>query len=178
MKILMTALMALTFFSGVAQAEVKVGYVDVQRAILEAEEGKARYKELETLKNKRQKEIDAMKSELMKLNQELQQKAAVLKEDVLRQKAMLLRQKQEALMQKGQQWQVELAGAEAQMLQAFTPRIEKVLKKLSESGGYTMIFQKAALAWAPPHLDITNEVIRQLNDSSGKGKKKRKKGKK
>ena len=93
MKHLIAILAALTLFGGVAHAKVKLGYVDVQRAILQADEGKKRYKQLEQLKNKRQKEIDALKSELIQMNQQLSQKAAVLKEDVLRQQALLLRQK-------------------------------------------------------------------------------------
>ena len=67
MEYLIAILAALTLFGGVAHAKVKLGYVDVQRAILQADEGKKRYKELEQLKNKRQKEIDALKAELNKI---------------------------------------------------------------------------------------------------------------
>jgi hypothetical protein len=45
------------------------------------------------------------------------------------------------------------------------PKFEVLLGQIAQREGLTMVFDKSSsgLAWAPPALDLTNELIRMYN---------------
>ena len=44
-------------------------------------------------------------------------------------------------------------------------RMADIVREIAQADGFTMVFERseAGLAWAPPSLDLTNEVIRKYN---------------
>lgn len=169
-------LSALLLFTGLtlgatsASAEVKVAYVDLQRALLEVEDGKKAKAELEKLKADRQKELDAAQAEVRKLKEAFDAQVKFMKPEVKQQKQMELAQKLQGLQQTFAEKQKELVKKEAELTKKIFARMGKILGALGEKQGYTMIFEKteSSLLWAPPHLDLTNDVIRRYNAGEGK----------
>lgn len=157
---------------GVAAADeaVKIAYVDLQRALLEVEDGKKAKAELEKLKASRQKELDAAQAEVRKLKEDFDAQVQFMKPEVKQQKQMELAQKLQGLQQTFAEKQKELVKKEAELTQKIFARMGKILASLGEQQGYTMIFEKteSSLLWAPKHLDLTNELIRRYNAGEGK----------
>ena len=79
---------AVLLVTGVARAEAKLGYVDMQRALMEIEEGKVAKAKLKAQFDAKQKDLDARQAELKKDNDNLEAAAreGLLKEDKLQQK--------------------------------------------------------------------------------------------
>ena len=46
--------------------------------------------------------------------------------------------------------------------------LTKVIERLARQQKFDYIFDNAAVLWAPRHVDLTNEVIREFNTSGGK----------
>lgn len=177
MRALSAGFVALLMFAGLsvtaagtASAEVKIAYVDLQRALLEVEDGKKAKKELEKLKASRQKELDAAQTEVRKLKESFDAQAQFMKPDVKQQKQIELAQKLQGLQQTFAEKQKELVKKEAELTQKIFARMGKILAKVGESQKLTMIFEKSesSLLWAPKHLDLTNELIRRYNAGEGK----------
>jgi outer membrane protein len=172
MKYLITILCGLTFTGGLAYAEVKLGYVDLQRALMEVNEGKSAKKQLEKMKSDRQKKLDVRQNELRDLQKNLEAQQAFMQEDVRRQKKQEFAQRLQELQATYLNLQKELAAEEAKLTKGIYDRMGRILGKIGEKQGYTMILEKSqsSVLWAPRHLDLTNDLIRRYN--AGQGKKK------
>ena len=179
MRFVLATLSALLLFSGAAQAEIKIAYVDMQRALLEVEDGKKAKAALEKMKKDRQGKLDAQQEELRKLQKNLEAQKAFMKKDVLEAKQNEFREKLGKLQKTFAQLQKELAAEEAKKTKSIFSKMGSILASMGKEGDYEMIFEKteASLLWAKSHLDLTNELIRRYNKGEGKAKK-GKKGKK
>ena len=161
-------------------------YVDLQRAVFEVEDGKAAKQRLETMKASRQTALDAKQTELKKLQESFEKQRDFLSADVKQKKEAEFRTKLGELQATYAKLQRELAEEEMKIQQEIFGRMGAVLEQIAQGSNYKMIVRKESLLWAPPHLDITNEVIRRYNmatgaksnaKSKGKGKARGKKGK-
>lgn len=181
MRYIFSTLAALLLFSAVAHAEdVKFGYVDMQRALLEVNEGKQAKAQLEKMKKARQGDLDAKQAELRKMQKDLEAQKAFMKADIKRAKEQEFGKKLQELQMTYAKLQKELAREEAKLTQKIFAQMSRILSKMGKSGKYTMIFEKteSSLLWAEPHLELTNELIRRFNAGEGKGKAKKRKAKK
>lgn len=183
MRILITALLmgfiALPLTAGVAFAETKLAFVDMQRALLEVGEGKKAKAKLEKMKKARQGKLDASQDELRKLQKDFEAQKAFMKDDVRKQKEEEFRKKLGELQMTYANLQRELAREEAKLTKSIFGRMARILKGMGEKDSISMILEKteSSILWAPQSLDLTNELIRRFNAGEGKGKKKGKKKK-
>lgn len=163
-------LTGLTLGASAASAEIKIAYVDLQRALLEVEDGKKAKAELEKLKADRQKELDAAQAEVRKLKEAFDAQAQFMKPEVKQQKQMELGKKLQELQMTFANKQKELVKREAELTKKIFSRMGAILATVGEKDGYTMIFEKteSSLLWAPKHLDLTNDLIRRYNAGEGK----------
>jgi outer membrane protein len=153
-----------------ADGKPKFAYVDMQRALLEVDEGKKAKAALEKMKTERQKKLDAEQEALKQLQQNYEAQKAIMQADVRAQKEDEMRRRLAELQMTYAKLQKELAQEEAKLTKDIFERMARILSKLGEKEGYTMVFDKNAggIVWAPKHLDITNELIRRYNDGEGK----------
>ncbi len=160
----------LLILAGAAQAETKVAYVDMQRALLEVDEGKAAKSTLEKLKSEKQKQLDESQNELKKLQSDFEMQKAMMKDDVRRQKEDEFREKLGRLQQTYAELQKQLAQKEAELTKTIFGRMAKILEKMGKEQKWTMIFEKteSSVLWAESSLDLTNELIRRYNGGEGK----------
>lgn len=180
-----TSLIALTALAGLATAAVaapkkgdnagkpaKVAFVDMQRALLEVEDGKQAKAQLEKMKEERQKELDAQQEALRQLQKNLEAQAKFMKEDVRKAKEEEFREKLGQLQLTYAKLQKELAVEEQKLTKDILARMSRILAAMGEEGGYSMIFEKteSSILWAPRYLDLTNELIRRYNDGEGREK--------
>jgi outer membrane protein len=73
--------------SGAAFAEVKIGYIDMQKAIQSTSKGKKAKKSLEKDFKAKKKELEKMEADLKKMSEDLEKKAMLLSDDVRGKKA-------------------------------------------------------------------------------------------
>lgn len=144
-------------------------YVDLQRAVFEVKDGKAAKGRLEAMKADRQKALDAKQEELKKLQESFEKQMEFLAADVKEKKAEEFRTKLGELQQTYAKLQRELAEEEMKIQQEILGRMGALLEQMGGESDYSMIVRKDALLWAPPHLDITNEVIRRYDAMSAGG---------
>jgi len=69
--------------------------------------------------------------------------------------------------QGAQQMQEELQGKEQEAMQGISKRMVQIVNEVVDREGFTYVLDKAALLYAPPASDITNEVVRRYNDRFG-----------
>ena len=168
---------ALTFLLAVgapsaALADFKAGYVDLQRALLEVEEGRAAKARLQKTLEDKQKEIDREQEGLRKEKEMLDKQASAMSEETRIQKATELQKKIFDLSQKWEKGRAEMANKERTELQAIFGKMDPIIAEIAQREGLTMVFEKSdsGLVWAPASLDLTNELVRLYNNQhKGKG---------
>lgn len=156
---------ALTFETSEARAEDPlIGYVNLQRAILEVEEGKRAKAQLKKTFDKKQKALSKQEAELKALQDKLE-KSAGKNDDATRKQRVDFQQKLMELQQVFMTEQQELAKLEQKTLAGITKKMRGVISDIGRKGKYTLILevQENRLLFGKPHLDLTNEVIRKYN---------------
>jgi outer membrane protein len=170
LKPLFFTLSLLLVSHGVAQAEVKLAFVDMQRALLEVDEGKKAKGTLEKMKSDKQRQLDGEQEALKKAKGDFDTQKAMMKEDVRRQREEELAEKLGRLQMLYATLQKELAAKEAELTKEIFKRMAKILEKMGREQKWTMIFEKteSSVLWAEQSLDLTNELIRRYNAGEGK----------
>jgi outer membrane protein len=157
---------ALSLVTSVAHAaEFKAAFVDIQRAVQEVQEGKAAKLKLQAFADKKSKDFEG-EQKLLKAEVEAFQKQAPTMEDKARMgKEQELQKKAYEFGQRAEKLRVEVAESERAELKKIFPRMETLLEQIAQREGLTMVFDKSSsgLAWAPPSLDLTNELIRMYD---------------
>lgn len=151
-------------FSKAADAKELIGYVHLQRAILEVDEGKRAKSQLKKSFDKKQASLQKREQELKSLKDAIE--ASATKDDpATRQKRIEFQNKLLELQQIFVKEQKELQELEQKELSAITEKMRKVIQDIGKQGGYTLILeiQESRLLYAKNHLDLTNEVIRKYN---------------
>jgi outer membrane protein len=152
-------------------AELKLGYVDLDRAIEEVDEGKAAKAQLKKDFDEKQKRLDEKQDEFKKLKADFDKQAMVMSEAARKEKGAELEKRFLDLQQFAMQLQKDLSERERAATAALFDKMAVVVKEIAEAEGFTMIFERrgAGLIYAPVSLDVTNELIRKYNGRHGAG---------
>jgi outer membrane protein len=156
-----------------ARADVKLGFVDLQRALNEVDEGKAAKAQLKKDFDVKQKTLDERQDELKKLKVDFDKQSVVMAEPAKRDRQAELDRKFMETQQLYVQMQKELSEREREVTKGIFDRMAKIIGEIAEAEGFTMIFDRenSGLIYAPVSLDVTNELIRKFNARGPAGKK-------
>lgn len=156
-----------------ARAETKIGFVDLQRAIREVEEGKVATATLKKDFDEKQRQLDGKKSEFDRLKTEFEKQSVVMAENVKKDKAAELDRKAMELQQLFMQLQKDLSEREGEVMRGIVDKMAGVVREIAEADGFSMVVERqdAGIVYAQPSLDLTNELVRKYNARFGAGKK-------
>jgi outer membrane protein len=160
---LLAALLALAPVA--ARAQVKLGFVDLPRALNEVEEGKAAKAQLEKEFKEKQKQLDAKQDELKKLKADYDKQAVVMSDQAKRDKQSELERKAGETQQLFVQLQSELSRREQELTGPILEKLGNAVREIAEAEGFTAIFERnrSGVVYMVAALDVTNEVIRKYN---------------
>ena len=167
MRILVLAgIMAFCLTSAsVFAADVKVGYIDMQRALNGSEAGKEAKEQLASRLKKYQDEINVKQDELKKLKDELEKQGMLLSETARASKEKDYQQKLKEFQRFTKDAQDELQGKDEEFTRKIIEEIEKVIKEFGKKNGYTFIFVRndSMMLYADDKSDLTDDVLKLFN---------------
>jgi outer membrane protein len=148
----------------------KFGFVDLQRALMETEEGRKARTDLKKVFDQKQKELDEQQNELKKGMEDLDKKRTLLPADKVKEKEAEMQAKLQKVQQTYMRHQQDLQAKEQEATGKIFERMQRIITKIATNENFTMIFDRvqSGLIFAKPHLDLTNEVIRRYNAGEGK----------
>ncbi len=150
--------------------DLKLGYVDLRRALYETEDGRKARASLKKVFDQKQKELDEQQEDVKKAIEDLNKKRTLLPADTVRQKEGELQERVAKVQQTYLRHQQDLASKEEEATQPIVERLQRIIGKIAAAENFTMIFDKSqGVVFAKPHLDLTNEVIRRYNSGEEKG---------
>lgn len=176
MKRLLSMVLALSILTVVPAlaAEVKLGYVDLQKALNLSEAGKAAKEKIQKKVKEHEGAIDSRQKELKKLKDELEKQALLLSDEARGAKERDYQQKLKEFQRYTKDIQDELQQKDADYTRQILEELFKVIKGIGEKEGYTMIFEQSesSLLFADDKIDLTDRVIKAYDAQakSGNGK--------
>ena len=169
-KLLITvaaAALAVPMFAQTAPARVAV--VDVQRVLTTSNAGKAAYDRLKKMQEERIERAKSMDEDLRKADADLNAKKISLSEDKLVEMQKSLADKKIAMQRFAQDADREVAEARDKALMELETKIKPVIDSIGKEMGLAAIFNKfeSGLVYASDAIDITEPVIKKLNETTG-----------
>jgi outer membrane protein len=148
-----------------SRAEQKIGYVNLQQAVNEVEEGKAARAALKKEFDQKQKMLDDKQTEFKKLTEDFEKQAVVMSEDAKRDKQADFQRRYVELQGLFAQMQKELSDRERDMMKGIFDKMEVIIKEIADAEGFSFVFeqQNAGLIVAPPANNLTSELVRKYN---------------
>jgi len=155
-------LVVLLMLPAVAMAnDVKIGYVDLQKALNLSEAGQAAKGKIAEKVKDYQGTIESRQAELKNLKDELEKKELLLSEEARSEKERDYQQKLKDFQRFTKDVQDELQQKDADYTKSILEEIFKVIQEVSEKGGYTLVLEKteSSILYAADQIDLTNAVI-------------------
>ncbi len=164
---LTVALMVTLGGASVAMAgdEVKIGYVDLLRALEESEEGQRIKSQMESEIQQRQQQLDAKQQQVMQSQQQFEQQASMLSPDRRRQMEMELQQEMAELQQTYLTLQQELMHQEVEATSRLFEQMRSVIEEIGQERGFTIIIEKTetSVLFSQDGMDLTDELIERFD---------------
>lgn len=144
-------------------AQMRVAVVDMQRALLETDQGRIAKNQLKGLFQKRQEELDQRQQALKQLRDQLERDRTHLDDATLRQRAESYQKQFVDLQQNFLQYQRELAEREAELTKQIYVNLQSVIRQMSQQEGITTVFEQGGVIWSRQDLDMTDRVVQSYN---------------
>jgi outer membrane protein len=158
----LAAVVTLAAASALAQAqELKIGYVNSERVMREANAAKAAQAKLETEFGKREKDLTDLGAKLKAAADKLEKDAPTLAEGERTRRQRELVEQDREFQRKRREFQEDLNQRKNEELAAVLERANKVIRQIFDQEKYDLILQDA-VHWSP-RVDITKKVIDALN---------------
>ena len=152
-------------FPRAVRADLKIGYVNLQMAVNEVDEGKAAKAALKKEFDQKQKVLDERQADLKKFKEDLDKQAVVMSDDAKREKQTEFDRKLMETQGMFVQMQKELSEREREMMKGIFDKMEGIIREIADSEGFAFVFeqQNAGLIVAPKQFDLTGELVRKYN---------------
>ena len=157
------AALAVFCFASTALAETKLAVVDVQRAVMENEEGLRAQAQLKKYFDKKQQELDGRQSELAKEKEDIEKQVKVLPQAQLQKRMEDWQKKASELQAVFVEYNKELQKKQSEMTQPIYGKVVALLRRIATQEGYDAILEKQAVPYMRSDLDLTDKIIQLYN---------------
>ncbi len=146
-------------------SDLKIGYIDIQRAINECNAGKEAKKAITKEVEKFQRLIADKQKELQTMKESFEKQALMLTPEARTNKEKEYQAKLREFQRWGEDTQNELTQKRTQMERAISVSLVKVVQKIGTDEGYTLILDKNEniVLFASKAIDITDRAIKAFD---------------
>jgi outer membrane protein len=144
-------------------AQMRVAVVDMQRALLETDQGRHAKNQLKTLFQRRQEELNHRQDGLKQQRDELERQQRTLSRAEMETRMRDYQRQFVQLQQDYLEYQQELARREAELTKTIYVNLQAVIRQIGAAEGMTAIFEQGGVVWSPQHLDVTDRVVQSYN---------------
>jgi outer membrane protein len=162
----------------VMAAGIKIGYLDLQKALSLCQAGKDAKVKMKEAAQKYNAPLAARQKEIQNLRAELQKQALVLNQNARAAKEQDYRTKMEEYQRFTKDIQDEMQQRESSYIRKIIGGLEDVAQDIGKKEGYTLILEHGQnmIIYADKKIDITGEVIKAYNKVYQKEKAQQDKG--
>jgi outer membrane protein len=172
-KVVLAVFFILTFTTQVWAAEVvKLGFFDKQAIVDRSEMGKEGLATIKAEMKPVYEKLEATRQEIKELKEEFKKKEPIWSDEVKKAKYLEIVSMEKKLEQDVEQANRSLSKRERELLTPLQRKVLDIVAKIGKEEGYTMIFEipGAGIWYAPDSLNLTDQIIQELNAASASEK--------
>jgi len=161
-------LLAALFVGTPATAQTKLAVIDIQTVVTESNLGQQAQKELEGLQTSKRAALEAQGQELVEMRKKIEEGRLSLAPEKLAEMGEEYESKARALKRAEDDANRELQKRGEKLMGDIEQKVLPIIDQIGKAEGYTLIFNKfrSGLLFADDAIDITQQVIERLNQSS------------
>ena len=148
-----------------ALAQSKVGFISLERILREAPAAQRAQKKLEQEFSKRGQELAKMAEQLKKLQEGLDRNSVTMSESDRQKREREFGELNRDFQRKQREFNEDLAQRRSQELSEVIQRANLAVKQIAEAEKLDVVLQNEHVVWASPRIDITDRVIKALENS-------------
>jgi outer membrane protein len=161
----MVVALMLGVFAPRVYAQVRIAVIDMQRAMLDTQEGHRVKNQLKKLFDSRQEQLNHRQDALKRMKDDIEKQKTVVSQQALQKRVDEYQKAFVELQQSFSEYQQELAQKEAALTKEILVNMQTVVRSIGTAEGFTVIIDSSAVMWAPTHLDITDRAITEYNQT-------------
>ena len=164
-----TALLFSMCLPRTAEAQ-KIGVVDMQRALMEIEDGRKAKNTLKQVFDQRQKTLDKQQDDLRVLKESVEKQKNVLSHEVMEKKLGEYQKAFSELQSTYMEFQRELAAKEGELTKPIIERMQRIVRRIGQTDGYALVLDRgeAGVVYVPSTYDLTDLLIQRYNAGEGR----------
>lgn len=160
LPILLAVLLAAFWLApAVAQAQGKIGVINMEQAVNDCKQGKRSQAELRRKAAKLEDELKQLTDEVQKLRKDLENTAMLLKPEAKLAKEREFERKARRLNDRRRDAQQEIREAQRDAFAPVLRRMQGIIKSIGAKGGFSLITESRSALYFPQSADITDAVI-------------------
>jgi len=161
------------FFSNATFAAdvAKIGVINLQKILETSSAGKSIQDELKKEKEKMESDLQKKGTEIEKIRKRLERESMVMGKEMREEKERESRIKINDFKSLQKKYRSKLQKLEGKLMDRLKTDINDIVQEIGKKGGYLLIVNKFGVIYSPDAIDITDTVIRKLNEKFGKQKK-------
>ena len=160
---LVAVLLALSPALVFAQEKIKIGFIDLQRAISESTAGKKAKARFEAQVKKAESDLLKEKENLERLKADFDKKGPLLKDDERRSLEVDLQRRYVQYQRSMGDHQQELRQKEGLMTADILKELQQIVTDIGKAEKFTLIFERSQILYNDQGIDITDTVIATYN---------------
>ncbi len=146
-----------------AQELTRIGFVNLERILRDAAPAQRAQKKIEMEFSKRDQELAKMAEQLKKLQETLDKNAVTMAETERQRREREVNDTNREFQRKQREFREDLNQRRNEELASVLERANRAVRQIAEAEKYDIVLQEAV--WANPRIDITDKVIKALDDS-------------
>jgi len=149
---------------------LKIGYVDMQRALNQCTAGREAKKIITGEVEKVHKSLEGRKKELDRLREDLEKRGAVMNETLRREKEKEYQAKLRDMQRTQRDFEEDIRRRDRELTDRVLRDLARIVQKIGEEGKYSVILEgnQPTIVYISKGLDLTEEVINRANAAKSK----------
>src|SRR6266851_5212549 len=157
------AMLAVSSAAIPARAELKLAYVDVQRALNECDAGKKAKAEFQGRVTSLEGRLQRQQNEVQALKDQIEKKGMLMNQDQRQNLQDQYVTKLKNFERDYKDSKDELQRKDNEITAKIVHDLAQVIRTIGERDGYTMVMEKGSILWGTPGIDVTGQLIRSYN---------------
>lgn len=148
---------------------VKIGIVDMQKAIQTVESGKKAKSQLEKDFNSRKAELQKEEASIKKMGEEFRKQSLVMNDEARSKKQQELQERVMKFQEMTARSQQEIAQKEQELTMPIIQKLRSIIGDIAKTKGYSVILEKNenTVLFSLDKDDLTEEVVKLFNSAKG-----------
>jgi outer membrane protein len=154
-----------------AAAELKVGVVDMQRALNECDAGRKAKDQVKAKFERSQEQLKRQREDLDRRREDYDKKALVLKQEERQNLERELETQGLEFKRKYEDFQRDLKRTDAELTSGIVEELYEIVRRYGQEHAYSLVLEASsgALLYNDRAVDVTEEIVKLHNSSPGRG---------